>query len=55
MQRLLWIGSPFFSDALSSCGWDAVARHNFEHAAVFGWHDLVRIAGFEPDVLVVAD
>ena len=55
MQRLLWIGSPFFSDALSSCGWDAVARHNFEHAAVFGWHDLVRSAGFEPDVLVVAD
>ena len=55
MQRLLWIGSPFFSDALSSCGWDAVARHNFEHAAVFGWHDLVRIAGFEPDVVVVAD
>ena len=55
MQRLLWIGSPFFSDALSFCGWDAVARHNFEHAAVFGWHDLVRIAGFEPDVLVVAD
>lgn len=55
MQRLLWIGSPFFSDALSSCGWDAVARHNFEHAAVFGWHDLVHIAGFEPDVLVVAD
>ena len=46
MKRLLWIGSPFFSDALSSCGWDAVARHNFEHAAVFGWHDLVRIAGF---------
>ena len=55
MQRLLWIGSPFFSAALSSCGWDAVARHNFEHAAVFGWHDLVSIAGFEPDVLVVAD
>lgn len=55
MKRLLWIGSPFFSDALSSCGWDTVARHNFEHAAVFGWHDLVRIAGFEPDVLVVAD
>lgn len=55
MQRLLWIGSPFFSEALASCGWDAVVRHNFEQAAVFGWRDLVRIAGFEPDVLVVAD
>ena len=55
MQRLLWIGSPFFSGALASCGWDAVVRHNFEHAAVFGWRDLVRIAGFEPDVVVVAD
>lgn len=55
MPRLLWIGSPFFSDALTSCGWDAVVLHNFESLSLYGWRDLVRVAGFEPDVLVVAD
>lgn len=55
MQRLLWIGSPFFCRALQSCGWRAVATHNFEEPRVFCWEDLVRLAGFTPDVLVVAD
>lgn len=54
MPRLLWIGSPFFSDALASCGWET-ALHNFENPAVYGWEELVRTAGFTPDVLVVAD
>ncbi len=54
MPRLLWIGSPFFSNELVSCGWE-VARHNFENPAVYGWDDLVQVAGFVPDVLVVAD
>lgn len=54
MQRLLWIGSPFFSASLEECGWQMHA-HNFEEVAVFSWADLVRLAGWEPDVLVVAD
>ncbi len=54
MRRLLWIGSPFFSQSLKSCGFE-VHVHNFEQPAVFGWDDLVRLAGWEPDVLVVAD
>ncbi|MFR8275550.1 MAG: hypothetical protein ACLU98_04125 [Desulfovibrio fairfieldensis] len=55
MQRLLWIGSPFFCQSLRSCGWQDVALHNFEDARVFCWEELVRLAGFIPDVLVVAD
>lgn len=55
MPRLLWIGSPFFHTALESCGWDAVAFHNFEEPKAYGWHQLTRLAGFTPDVLVVAD
>lgn len=55
MQRLLWIGSPFFSSCLAQCGWQDVAFHNFEEPRVYGWDDLVRLAGFVPDVLVVAD
>ncbi|MDR0239147.1 MAG: glycosyltransferase [Deltaproteobacteria bacterium] len=54
MQRLLWIGSPFFSSALPACGWDVCAI-NFENLAIFSWADLVARAGWEPDVLVVAD
>lgn len=55
MERLLWIGSPFFCHSLRDCGWQHVAFHNFEEPRVFCWDDLVRIAGFVPDVLVVAD
>lgn len=55
MQRLLWIGSPFFGPALQSCGWQDVALYNFEDVRVFCWEQLVRLAGFTPDVLVVAD
>ena len=54
MKRLLWIGSPFFSTALPDCGWELCAI-NFENLSVFSWADLVARAGWEPDVLVVAD
>jgi hypothetical protein len=54
MKRLIWIGSPFFSPALPACGWEVHAI-NFEDIAVFSWADLVARAGWEPDVLVVAD
>jgi len=54
MQKLLWIGSPFFARDMEKCGWD-LRFHNFEHTAVFHWQDLVEIAGGPPDVLVVAD
>lgn len=55
MQRVLWIGSPFFGAQLRASGWQDVVLHNFEDDRVFGWEDLVRLAGFTPDVLVVAD
>ena len=55
MQRLLWIGSPFFGAELRACGWQSVFMHNFEAPLAYGWQDLVQLAGFEPDVLVVAD
>lgn len=54
MQRLFWIGSPFFSSSLVECGWQ-VHVFNFEDVAVYGWQDLVRMAGWEPEVVVVAD
>lgn len=55
MRRLFWIGSPFFWRSLKETGWDEVAFCNFEEPRVLGWRDVVRQAGFEPDVVVVAD
>lgn len=55
MQRLFWIGSPFFYSALPGVGFGQTAFHNFEDARTFRWPDIVRLAGFEPDVVVVAD
>ncbi len=54
MRKLFWIGSPFFAPSLQEYGWD-VRIHNFEHTAIFGWKDIVSLAGGEPDVVVVAD
>ena len=54
MQRLFWIGSPFFNASLQECGWQ-VHSFNFEEVVVFSWDDLVRMAGWEPEVVVVAD
>ncbi len=54
MRRIFWIGSPFFQSSLAKCGFE-VHFFNFEDVAVFGWSDLVRMAGYEPDVVVVAD
>lgn len=54
MRKLFWIGSPFFSQALREEGWQVHAM-DFQQVAVFGWEDIVRAAGWEPDVVVVAD
>ena len=55
MRNLLWIGSPFFGEELQAYGWANVALHNFEDVRIFCWEELTRLAGFRPDVLVVAD
>ena len=54
MPKLFWIGSPFFNHSLRACGWEVIS-HNFEHSAVYGWHDILELAGGPPDAVVVAD
>ena len=54
MRRIFWLGSPFFNQSLKDCGWE-VHAHSLSHNRVFSWEDIVSIAGWEPDVLVVAD
>lgn len=55
MEKIFWLGNPFFVASLEHCGWKDVYHHNFSDPAVFGWKDIVRLAGFEPSVLVVGD
>ncbi len=54
-MRLLWIGNGYFTSELSACGWDKVHYCNPKDFRIFGWKELVAEAGFEPDVLYVAD
>lgn len=53
MQKLLWIGEPYFAGALPDCGWAETAILKPGHPAA-SWEDLVKKAGFAPDVTVVA-
>ncbi|MBO4369513.1 MAG: glycosyltransferase family 1 protein [Desulfovibrio sp.] len=55
MERILWIGNPFFVNKLAEAGWKTVFSHYFEGMTTFTYDDLVRLAGFAPDCLVVAD
>ena len=55
MQNIIWIGNPFFVNKLADCGWKKVFTHNFQNFTLFTYEDLVRLAGFTPDVVVVAD
>lgn len=55
MPSLFWIGNPFFVHSLSQCGWEKVYYHNFSTLRVFSWEEIVSLANFEPDIVVVAD
>lgn len=54
MQRLLWLGQPYFASSLSDCGWQ-MAIHDYAGHQIFTWPDIIALAGFTPDVLVVSD
>ncbi|MBQ9537456.1 MAG: glycosyltransferase family 1 protein [Desulfovibrionaceae bacterium] len=52
MLKLFWIGNPFFYQALTDY---TIKFHYFNAMRVFTWQDIAEIAGFTPDILVVAD
>ncbi len=54
MQKIFWIGSPFFQASLTQLGY-VVHFFNFEHVSVFTWDYLVNMAGFAPAIVVVSD
>lgn len=54
MQKIFWTGSPYFAEDLSDCGWEEVCIHSPEGKKFYSWQDIKQIAGFEPDVVVVA-
>lgn len=54
-QNLVWLGTPFFAPKLKDYGWKNVHIHYFPSFQVFGWEDILEMAGFEPDVMVYGD
>jgi hypothetical protein len=55
-MHILWIGSHFFANSITAVSPDVkVTHHNFDKLRIFCWKDLVELAGFVPDVTVVAD
>lgn len=55
MQNLIWLGNEYFAPELEQCGWERVFIHTPTCYRTFSWRELVDLAGFEPDALVVAD
>lgn len=52
MAKLLWIGAGFFAPEITR---HETTLHKFFSPRVLTWDDIVRTAGFEPDVLVFGD
>ena len=55
MRRLIWLGNPYFYSSLAACGWQETCLCQLETFRILRWRDLVSQAGFEPELLVVAD
>ena len=55
MANIIWLGEKYFSHRLTECGWDRVFAHKPAPYDVFTYEDLVKLAGFIPDVVVAAD
>ena len=55
MENIFWLGQAYFADELEKCGWRRVFQHDFSGLRAYSWNDLISLAGFVPDVLVVAD
>ncbi len=56
MQRLIWVGNPYFAPLMEDLGWTVHVRpmDSFTYR-MLTWDDLVASAGFEPDVVVYGD
>jgi len=58
LQKIIWLGNPYFARELHNFDWDTVY---IEHVCVDGvqiiytWDILVQKAGFEPDLVIVGD
>lgn len=54
MKNLLWLGNPFFCQDMKAHGWNVI-WHMPDGGQIFTWADCLRLAGCEPDLLVVGD
>ena len=56
MQRLIWIGNPYFATLMEDLGWTVHVRPMDSFTwRMLSWEELVDDAGFEPDAVVYGD
>ncbi len=54
MQKLCWVGNPFFSPHMQALGWDVIF-HKPKVEEVLGKEDILAVCQGPPDALIVAD
>lgn len=54
MQKLCWVGNPFFSPHMQALGWDVIF-HKPKVEEVLGKEDILALCQGPPDALIVAD
>lgn len=52
MEKLLWIGEPYFARSLADCGWSHIYEHIPSNPDE-SWEHLTELAYFIPDVAVI--
>lgn len=54
MEKIFWLGEPYFAPDLEACGWQEVFIHSPKNPQTYNWTDLVKLAGFVPDLVLLA-
>lgn len=54
MQNIFWLGPSSFAGDLEACGWENAHISQPDENSVYCWDDVVEMAGFVPDVMVLA-
>lgn len=55
MEKIFWLGNPYFAADLENCGWNEVFIHTPEKLKPYTWQDILKLANFIPDLVVLGD
>lgn len=55
MEKIFWLGNPYFAADLENCGWKEVFIHTPDRLKPYTWQDILSLANFVPDLVVLGD